>query len=129
MSAFSLILKKYGIKPVPEYQFHPGRKWRFDFAFPDIKVALEVEGGLFKKTTYRNKAGILVTNIGGRHTTGKGYLADIEKYNTATMFGWRVFRVTPDKLLSDGVELILKCYNVNYHIGNTVTQKSNRIKP
>lgn len=34
----------------------------------------------------------------GRHTRPQGFLGDIEKYNSAALLGWRVFRVTPDDL-------------------------------
>lgn len=68
---------------VKEYKFHPTRRWRFDYAIPKHKIALEVEGGVW---------------TGGRHTSPKGFLGDIEKYNTATLMGWRVFRTTPDEL-------------------------------
>jgi len=60
-----------------EYKFHPDRKWRFDFAFPKDKIAIEVEGGLFTQ---------------GRHTRGRGYIQDMQKYNAATILGWRVLR-------------------------------------
>lgn len=59
-----------------EFQFCPSRKWRFDFAFPDYKIAIECEGGL----------------AGGRHCMVGGYLADMEKYNTAAILGWAVLR-------------------------------------
>lgn len=71
------------VECVKEYKFHPTRRWRFDYAIPDHKIALEVEGGVW---------------TGGRHTSPKGFLNDIEKYNTATLMGWRVFRTTPDEL-------------------------------
>jgi hypothetical protein len=67
--------------PVPEreYRFHPTRRWRFDFAWPDHLIACEVEGG---------------TWAGGRHTRGAGFERDCEKYNEACLLNWRVFRVT-----------------------------------
>lgn len=68
---------------VREYKFHPVRRWRFDYAIPSHKVAIEVEGGVWTQ---------------GRHTRPKGFLGDMEKYNTATALGWRVLRVTPDTL-------------------------------
>ena len=71
--------------PVAEYRFHPERKWRFDYAWPDAKVALEVEGGVW---------------TGGRHTSPAGFLKDIEKYNAAARLGWRVLRCTPKTLLT-----------------------------
>ena len=71
------------VECVKEYHFHPTRKWRFDYAIPQHKIAVEVEGGVW---------------TGGRHVNPKGFLGDIEKYNTATLMGWRVFRTTPDDL-------------------------------
>lgn len=68
---------------VKEFKFHPVRKWRFDYAIPEHKIALEVEGGVW---------------TGGRHTSSVGFMKDMEKYNTATLMGWRVFRTTPDEL-------------------------------
>lgn len=71
--------------PMAEYRFHPERRWRFDYAWPAQRVALEVEGGVW---------------TGGRHTRGAGFLGDMEKYNAAALLGWRVLRVTPSKLCS-----------------------------
>lgn len=76
-----------------EYKFHPTRKWRFDYAIPEHKIALEVEGGVW---------------TGGRHTSPKGFLNDMEKYNTATMMGWRVFRTIPDELHSNATLQMLR---------------------
>lgn len=63
--------------PVFEHKFHPSRKWRFDLAWPDLKIAVEIEGGIWNQ---------------GRHTRGVGFLADMIKYNEATRLGWRVYR-------------------------------------
>ena len=65
--------------PVREFRFHPSRKWRFDFAFVDQMIALEIDGA---------------TWTGGRHTRGSGYESDCEKLNEAAVLGWRVFRAT-----------------------------------
>lgn len=70
---------------VKEYRFHATRQWRFDYALPTYRIALEVEGGVW---------------TGGRHTLPVGFLRDMEKYNTATLMGWRVFRCTPKELYS-----------------------------
>lgn len=81
---FRAALKHAGLPvPVAEYRFHPTRKWRFDFAWPDALVALEVEGAVW---------------VQGRHTRGSGFVKDMEKYNTAAGMGWRVLRVTPATL-------------------------------
>ena len=66
-------------EPEREYRFLPPRRWRFDFAWPALMVALEVEGGV---------------HSGGRHTTGPGFTRDCEKYNEAALRGWTVIRVT-----------------------------------
>jgi hypothetical protein len=71
---------------VPEFRFHKRRRWRFDYAWPRYRVALEVEGGVWS---------------GGRHVRGKGFLGDMEKYNAAVIGGWRILRVTPQQL-ADG---------------------------
>lgn len=70
-------------KPEREYQFHTGRRWRFDFAWPARMVAVEIEGGVWN---------------GGRHTRGAGYAADLDKYNQAVMDGWRVLRFSGEHL-------------------------------
>lgn len=72
-----------GVAPVKEYQFHSTRKWRFDYAFIEERVALEVEGGV---------------HTAGRHIRPRGFLNDMEKYNTAATMGWLVLRTTPDQL-------------------------------
>ena len=66
---------------VSEYRFHATRRWRFDYAWPDHMIALEVEGGAF---------------VRGRHNRGAGFRKDIEKYNAATLLGWRVLRIIRD---------------------------------
>lgn len=72
-------------KPEREYKFHSTRRWRFDFAWPDSMVAVEVEGAIF---------------TGGRHSRGTGMLKDMEKYNTAATLGWTVLRVAKPHLES-----------------------------
>ena len=69
--------------PVPgwdltrEYRFHPDRLWRFDFAFPSVKLAVEVDGQ--------------------RHRTFAGIRSDCEKLNEAARLGWRVLRFPSDQ--------------------------------
>lgn len=74
------------VEVVKEFKFHPTRRWRFDYAIPTHKIALEVEGGVW---------------TGGRHIRASGFLGDMEKYNNAALLGWRVFRTTPDNLYSN----------------------------
>jgi len=79
--------------PVMEYAFAaPARKWRFDFAWVTSRVALEVEGGIWTR---------------GAHGRGSGIVRDLEKYNAATLRGWRVLRVQPKELcMSNTVEML-----------------------
>lgn len=67
-----------------EHKFHPTRKWRFDFAWVDLKIALECDGGTFKIN-------------GGRHNSD----SDREKLNNAALLGWRVVRFSTQQLYSD----------------------------
>jgi very-short-patch-repair endonuclease len=81
-------------EPEREWRFHPVRKWRFDWAWPDYKVAVECEGGVWMR---------------GRHTRGQGFTDDCWKYSTAAAMGWLVLRCTPGMLREDGagfVELV-----------------------
>lgn len=62
-----------------EYKFHKIRRWRFDFAWPALMVAVEVHGGLWGR---------------GRHNSEPGFSNDCEKEATAQIMGWKVIRVT-----------------------------------
>lgn len=71
-----------------EFRFHPNRKWRFDYAVPSIKLAVEYDGhGL----TGRNRAAN--SHVGG-HASLTGMSGDCEKINEAQRLGWRVVRFT-----------------------------------
>jgi len=54
-------------------------------AWPEAKIALEIEGGVWS---------------GGRHTSSAGFVKDMAKYNRAACLGWRVLRVQPSELLT-----------------------------
>lgn len=71
--------------PVPEYEFHfhPHRRWRFDAAWVEQKLALECDGGVW---------------TGGRHVRGKGVVNDCEKVSEAACLGWRIIRCTPQQI-------------------------------
>ena len=77
---FAFHCRVLNVSPVREYAFAKPRRWRFDFAWPDAMLAVEIEGGLYSN---------------GRHSRGKGYEADMEKYNAATLKGWRILRFSP----------------------------------
>src|SRR5690625_361976 len=92
-SEFVKDLKSLGFEVVTELRFHPIRRWRFDFAIPGHMIAIEKEGGVWTR---------------GRHTRGKGYINDMEKYNNATALGWKVLRFTPDQMLKKETLDIIK---------------------
>lgn len=64
-----------------EYLFSGAGKWRFDRAWPSLRIALEVEG------------------FG--HSKWNRYHSDVRKYNQAGFEGWQVFRIT-SKMIDDG---------------------------
>lgn len=98
------VLDERNVSALREYKFCHGRQWRFDFAIPEIMVAIEVEGGLYSqrvicnwcnKQVMKYAGGRLVpVYIGGRHLTQAGYIKDRIKYNSAMMNGWSVFSIT-----------------------------------
>ncbi len=78
-------LRLLKIKFEQEYKFHPKRKWRADFHIVDKKILVEVEGGVWSN---------------GRHTRGKGYIGDMEKYNAAVVMGYQVLRFSTEQVKS-----------------------------
>lgn len=76
-------------EPLREYQAIPGRKYSFDFAWPNLGpgrgLLTEVNGGTWKKMG---------------HSSGKGIERDYEKMILAQLAGWRVFLVTGDQVRS-----------------------------
>lgn len=80
-------------KPTKEHKFAKERKFRFDYAWLDTKLAVEIEGGIW---------------IQGRHTRGSGYKKDMEKYNLATKYGWRILRFTPQELKKEETYIFIK---------------------
>lgn len=77
-------------RPVKEYVFHPVRKWRFDYAWVVNRVAIEMDGGIWREDR-------------GAHGRPANILRDMEKLNAAVIFGWRVLRYTPEGMKNDAV--------------------------
>jgi very-short-patch-repair endonuclease len=81
------------LSPEREFLFASDRKWRFDFAFPAEKVAVEIEGR-------------------GRHQSFGGFEKDAEKYNAAAKLGWRLLRYTPAMVMrGDAIADVLEILN------------------
>jgi very-short-patch-repair endonuclease len=68
---------------VAEHRFHQVRLWRFDFAIPSARVAIEVNGGVW---------------TAGRHSRGSGLIKEYEKVRAAGILGWRVLPFATDEI-------------------------------
>lgn len=80
-------------QPEPEYRFHPTRLWRIDFAWPDLKLAVEIEGGIWTQ---------------GRHTRGSGVRGDMDKYNALAAMGWRLLRFDGEAVRSGAAVMFVE---------------------
>jgi very-short-patch-repair endonuclease len=78
-------------RPVLEHRFHPVRRWRFDLAWPELQIAVEIDGGQFVK---------------GRHLQPRGFQADCEKLNAAALHGWSVLRYTTRDVQTRTVQIV-----------------------
>lgn len=58
--------------------------YRFDFAWPEQKIAVEVDGGTWRK---------------GAHSSGAGIARDRMKDESALRLGWTVYRCTTEMVL------------------------------
>jgi very-short-patch-repair endonuclease len=81
--------------PTPETQvrFDDTRRWRFDFAWPSARLAVEVNGGEWSQ---------------GRHNRAAGMRGDYEKINTATIQGWRVLQFAGSQVTDGSAVLVIR---------------------
>ena len=76
-------LEALKIEYTTEFRFHPERKWRADFRINGYPILIEVEGGIWSQ---------------GRHTRGKGFEGDCEKYAEAIILGYSVLRFSTQQV-------------------------------
>lgn len=101
------IWQAYGIdRPHREYQFLENRRYRIDYAWPDYKLAVEIEGGFRSGEVVRchicesvvhrlcSDGVYRVVRQGGAHV-GSRYESDLEKYNALAAAGWTLLRYLP----------------------------------
>lgn len=69
-----------------EHRFHPPRRWRWDYAVPSIKLAIEYHGSIWTQ---------------GRHTRGAGFMNDREKMAQGQLDGWLVLEIV-EEFVRDG---------------------------
>lgn len=92
-----------GMMPVHEVQFHPPRRWKFDFCWPD---AANDSAGM------TNSVGGLAVEIhdgqwtGGKHTSGRGLQTMCEKLNQARLDGWVVLQYTTSDMKKRPIQVI-----------------------
>lgn len=76
-----------GLDVWPEFHFSIERNYRLDYAIPEFKIAIEVDGGIWLKG-----------NSG--HSSGTGIKRDMEKGNLLQIQGWKLLRYEPNELIS-----------------------------
>ncbi|MGE0227776.1 MAG: endonuclease domain-containing protein [Dehalococcoidia bacterium] len=80
---------------VRQHQYVPGRRFKADFAFPELRLLIEVQGGVY---------------TGQAHGSVSGVLRDNERLNLATLHGWSVLRFTPDDVASGAALTAIEDY-------------------
>jgi very-short-patch-repair endonuclease len=75
--------------PMPQrnFRFHPTRRFEIDWAWPTLKVGIEIQGGIW---------------VGGAHARPMNIVRDMTKHNLLLDFGWRVWHYTPKEVV-DGI--------------------------
>jgi len=94
-AAFLFQIQSLGIKePVQQFKFRETRKWRVDFAWPERKLAVEIEGGIWRRG-------------GGAHSHPVNIERDIDKGNALAMAGYHLLRFTDKHIRSgEGVQTV-----------------------
>ena len=87
---FALLLRAHKLpEPIREYRILRDRMYRWDFCWPEQKVAVEIQGGRWVKSG---------------HSSGTGIERDARKNNLAQLQGW-LCMVFVDEHLRDGSAL------------------------
>ena len=73
-------------EPEREYRFHPTRKWRLDFAWPEYRLGVEIDGQVHAIRGKRNR--------------------DAEKSRALNDLDWRVQRYTSDDMRDRPIQVI-----------------------
>lgn len=104
---FQIVVSKMP-RPIYQHKFHSVRKWRVDFAYVDLRIAIEIEGmgrsDVNSKTgaqTMRKRCAACGQVPPSAHRTVKGYEEDVLKYNELRMDGWTHLQFT-SAMVKDG---------------------------
>lgn len=104
---YKVRFKLFDVPLKPECMFHPKRKWRFDFALPCCKIAIEIQGG----------------GWGAGHSRGDVSANDREKFNAAAMLGWRIIYFIPEDIDKNRFLTILREFFYNNPCPHGYTDK------
>jgi very-short-patch-repair endonuclease len=83
------------LEPIRQYRFSDKRRFLLDFAYPQLKLGIEIQGG----TWMSNRSG---------HTSGAGVKRDCEKSNLAVTEGWDILYFTSDMVRDFSFEPVLR---------------------
>jgi hypothetical protein len=100
------ILKAIGVPPpVAEYKFCADRRWKVDYAWLDVQLIVEIEGGVWIGAR-KKKDGSYSKWSGGRHNHPVGYIKDMEKYNKMAELDWVKLSYQPNKVDYDQIKKV-----------------------
>lgn len=89
-------------EPVRSFRFcEPLRKLEIDFAWPERKLGIEVQGGTWKRTR-------------AAHSWGPGQRRDADKLNIAALLRWTLLYCTADMLREGSMEDFLSLFREVY---------------
>lgn len=108
--AWEVQLRAVATDYVTEHRFCPGRQFRFDYAWLDLSMAVELDGW--------------------GHNNVNRYTSDVEKGNLATGLGWRVYHVTT-RMVKDhsGIHLVAQALGRPAPAGLAIKPHKPRKKP
>jgi hypothetical protein len=113
-SGLANLVRLAGLRePIHEFPFGGlagNRRWRIDLAWPDARLAVEIDGGTF---------------TGGRHVRGVGAEGDRQKRNELVLAGWRVLvftsKINDDGRALDAISRALEEFPVRARLAPTTT--------
>jgi very-short-patch-repair endonuclease len=89
-----------------QFPYVPGRRFAADFAYPAVRLLIEIQGGLVPFTREDGEV------RAGAHGSVSGVLRDLERTNLAALNGWRMLRFPPDAMresrIADTIDTIEK---------------------
>lgn len=109
-------------EPLQQYQFDDKRRWRIDFAWPDVLLGVEIDGagggGYGRQVRCHNCGTVVRARLANgapgkpllvpyaSHASGAGLGRDAEKSNALAIAGWRLLRYTAKHMDENPSEVI-----------------------